>query len=99
MIFSQYQSDDRDDDYNKWYENQRYMDAYKTTRTLRGVDIEGVMMEFNIENLTAMQECYCDVVIQNLLELFQTGTMWLLPRVQPLRVLRMSHCLTCFTFP
>ena len=31
------------------------MDAYRTTRTLRGVDIEGAMMGFNIENLTAKQ--------------------------------------------
>ena len=39
----------------KWYDDQRYMDAYKPTRTLRGVDIEGAMMGFNIENLTAKQ--------------------------------------------
>ena len=51
----EYQGDDRDDVYNKWYEDQRYMDAYKTTRTLRGVDIEGAMMGFNIENPTAKQ--------------------------------------------
>ena len=31
------------------------MDAYKITRTLRGVDIEGAMIGFNIENLTAKQ--------------------------------------------
>ena len=51
----EYQGDDREDVYNKWYDDQRYMDAYKTTRTLRGVDIEGAMMGFNIENLTAKQ--------------------------------------------
>ena len=43
------------DVYNKWYDDQRYMEAYKTTRTLRGVDIESAMMGFNMENLTAKQ--------------------------------------------
>ena len=51
----EYQGDDRDDVYNKWYEDQSYMGAYKTTRTLHGVDIEGAMMGFNIENITAKQ--------------------------------------------
>ena len=51
----EYQGDDIEDVYNKWYDDQRYMDAYKSTRTLRGVDIEGAMMGFNIENLTAKQ--------------------------------------------
>ena len=36
----EYQGDDQDDVYNKWYEGQRYMGAYKTTRTLRGIDIK-----------------------------------------------------------
>ena len=31
--------------------------------------------------------------------LWAAGTMWLLPGVQLLRALRMSHRLTCFTFP
>ena len=47
--------DDQNDVYNKWYDDQRYMEAYMTTRTLRGVDIESAMMGFNIENLTAKQ--------------------------------------------
>ena len=51
----EYQGDDRDDVSDKWYEDQSYMDAYKTTRTLRGVDIEGAMMGFNVENITAKQ--------------------------------------------
>ena len=40
---------------NKWCDNQRHMNAYKSTRTLRGIDGEGAMMGFNIENLTAKQ--------------------------------------------
>ena len=51
----EYQGYDTEDVYNKWYDDQRYMDAYKSTRTLRGVDSEGAMMGFNIENLTAKQ--------------------------------------------
>ena len=51
----EHQGDDQDDVYNKWYEDQRYMGAYKTTRTLRGIDIEVTMMGFNIENITAKQ--------------------------------------------
>ena len=31
------------------------MGAYKTTRTLRGIDSEVAMMGFNIENITAKQ--------------------------------------------
>ena len=31
------------------------MGAYKTARTLRGIDIEVAMMRFNIENITAKQ--------------------------------------------
>ena len=41
--------------YNKWYADQRYMYAYKSTKTLRGIDVDAAMMEFNIENLTAKQ--------------------------------------------
>ena len=51
----EYQGYDTEDVYKKWYDDQRYMDAYKSTRTLRGVDSEGAMMGFNIENLTAKQ--------------------------------------------
>ena len=31
------------------------MYAYKSTKTLRGIDVDGAMMGFNIENLTAKQ--------------------------------------------
>ena len=34
---------------------QRYMYAYKSTKTLRGIDMDAAMMEFNIENLAAKQ--------------------------------------------
>ena len=136
--------DDRDEVYSKWYEDQRYMDAYKTTRTLRGVDIEGAMMGFNIENLTARQalleakdkhtrrwqtkegtyrlkEKLLPDVRDTDVEMADTSTglwspghsgmgpyrvgwgcLWAagsIPGVQLLRALRMSHCLTCFTFP
>ena len=51
----EYQGDDTKNVYNKWYADQRYMYAYKSTKTLRGIDVEGAMMGFNIENLTAKQ--------------------------------------------
>ena len=39
----------------KWYADQRYIYAYKSTKTLRGIDVDGAVMGFNIENLTAKQ--------------------------------------------
>ena len=51
----EYQGDDTRNVYNKWYADQCYMYAYKSTKTLRGIDVEGAMMGFNIENLTAKQ--------------------------------------------
>ena len=37
------------------YADQRYMKAYQSTKTLRGIDVDAAMMGFNIENLTAKQ--------------------------------------------
>ena len=51
----EYQGYDSGNVYNKWYADQRYMKAYQSTKTLRGIDVEGAMMGFNIENLTAKQ--------------------------------------------
>ena len=51
----EYQGDDTRNVYNKWYADQRYMYAYKSTKTLRGIDVDGAMMGFNVENLTAKQ--------------------------------------------
>ena len=51
----EYQGDDARNVYNKWYADQRYMYAYKSTKTLRGIDMDAAMMEFNIENLAAKQ--------------------------------------------
>ena len=31
------------------------MKAYQSTKTLRGIDVEGAMMGFNVDNLTAKQ--------------------------------------------
>ena len=51
----EYQGDDSANVYNKWYADQRYMKAYQSTKTLRGIDVEGAMMGFNVDNLTAKQ--------------------------------------------
>ena len=49
----EYQGADQEDVYNRWYEDQRYMGAYKTTRTLPGIDVEVAMVGFIIDNITA----------------------------------------------
>ena len=51
----EYQGHDAKNVYNKWYADQRYMKAYQSTKTLRGIDVDATMMGFNIENLTAKQ--------------------------------------------
>ena len=51
----EYQGHDAKNVYNKWYADRRYMKAYQSTKTLRGIDVDATMMGFNIENLTAKQ--------------------------------------------
>ena len=51
----EYQGDDSANVFRKWYADQRYMKAYQSTKTLRGIDVEGAMMGFNVDNLTAKQ--------------------------------------------
>ena len=49
----EYQGADQDAVYNRWYEDKRYMGAYKATKTLQGIDIDVSMVGFNIDNITA----------------------------------------------
>ena len=49
----EYQGADQDAVYNRWYQDKRYMGAYKATKTLQGIDIDVSMVGFNIDNSTA----------------------------------------------
>ena len=40
----EYQGHDAKNVYNKWYADQRYMKAYQSTKTLRGIDVDAAMM-------------------------------------------------------
>ena len=44
------QSDDTKNVYNKWYADQRYMNAYKSTKTLRGIDVEGSTLTISMQS-------------------------------------------------
>ena len=49
----EYQGADRDAVYDRWYQEKRYIGAYKVTRTLLGIDIDVSMVGFDIDNITA----------------------------------------------
>ena len=49
----EYQGADQDAVYDRWYQDKRYIGAYKVTRTLLGIDIDVSMVGFNIDNITA----------------------------------------------
>ena len=49
----EYQGADRDAVYDRWYQEKRYIGAYKVTSTLFGIDIDVSMVGFDIDNITA----------------------------------------------
>ena len=52
----EYQGADQDAVYNRWYQDKRYMGAYKATKTLQGIVIDVSMVGFNIDNITAKND-------------------------------------------
>ena len=51
----EYQGSDSDAVWGKWYEDKAYIGAYKTTKTLHGLDAEVALVGFNVENHAAQQ--------------------------------------------
>ena len=49
----EYQGADRDEVYERWYQEQRYIGAYKVIKPPFCIDIDVAMVGFNIDNVTA----------------------------------------------